>query len=489
MEKYKNISYYLVIGLIFILGIFLRTSLYISNNVFEDDECRLVISMLDKNLWQMFLPLGFAQSAPPVFLLFSKLAGELSGYAEAAMKFIPFVSGIAAFALFFLFCKEYFSQKLSLVICLFLFAINQNYIAYSSVFKQYSADILFCILCLFFFPKINIAMLNTKKLSILSLILILLPLCSLPSALFIAAFIILNLIDNFKNKEFYKKLIFILIPFVFCMVLYYIFNLVPSKVNMDEIYLNYWDNGFWKLSLVDFIRILAFNLKFDFAPNNLALFEIILVIWGSFICAIDWSEKRKISLFILFSIIIAFFTSLLHIYPLAGRVGLFLSPLFILTSILPIDKSEFRKLTYWTAIVFIIFAFCGYSVNYLSKCNDSSYVFRHSPASLMLELKDKFNQGEDVVLCNAASSASYVFYSSKYQFNTPDVYEMDIKLSDESSVNEYLNGLSKNQKYWLYLIKDYRRKPIFPYIHKWLENKKVLYLKKEKDSYLIYFEK
>ena len=87
MEKTKNITYQVIIVLLFILGIFLRTNLYLMNNVFEDDECRLAITMLDKNFWQMFLPLGDAQSAPPLFMLCSKFLADSFGYVEIILKF------------------------------------------------------------------------------------------------------------------------------------------------------------------------------------------------------------------------------------------------------------------------------------------------------------------------------------------------------------------------------------------------------------------
>ena len=96
MEVIKKHSYQIIICILLLLGFVLRTNLYLTSNSFEDDECRLAITMLDKNLWQMFLPLGDAQSAPPIFMFLSKILVNLFGYKERVLHFIPYVASIAS---------------------------------------------------------------------------------------------------------------------------------------------------------------------------------------------------------------------------------------------------------------------------------------------------------------------------------------------------------------------------------------------------------
>lgn len=488
MEKTKNITYQVIIVLLFILGIFLRTNLYLMNNVFEDDECRLAITMLDNNFWQMFLPLGDAQSAPPLFMLCSKFLANISGYSEKALTLIPYLAGIASIFLFYKICRNYFSQKFSVLVSLFLFAINHQFITYSMTFKQYSTDVFAGLLCLYFFPKINIAELDIKKIILVSIMLIALPLISLPSVFFIGAFIITNIINNLKDKIFYKKLAAILIPFSIIMLMYYIFTLLPSKANMNFVFPNYWDDGFWKFSFVDFIRIVGFNIRFDFIPNKATLFTLILFLWGMIDCGFDKSKNRNTSLLMLFTFLGVLTASLLHIYPFAGRVGIFFAPIFIITIIRPFDFSAFPKPAYWITILLILLSFYKYSPAYILSFKDNTTIVRYSPKNLMKELKKQFNGKEDIILINSASSASYLFYSSKQKFYTDKTYIMEIKPSERKEAFRYLDNLDKNQKYWLYLIKDYRLDPVFPFIEEWLKDKKVLYKKQERDSYLIHVQ-
>ena len=52
----------------------------------------------------------------------------------------------------------------------------------------------------------------------------------------------------------------------------------------------------------------------------------------------------------------------------------------------------------------------------------------------------------------------------------------------------YFKELKKNQKYWFYLIKDYEKDKVFPYILDELEKKDILYLKKDRESMLIHVQ-
>ena len=485
----KDILYYTILVIIFLLGIVLRTNLYLLNNVFEDDECRLAIALLAaKNSLALFLPLDAGQSAPPIFMLVSKFLANSSGYSKKALTLIPFLAGIASILLFYKICTNYFSKKLSILISLFLFAINRQFITYAIIFKQYSTDVFIGLLCLYLFPKINIAKLDIRKIILLSIMLIALPLISLPSVFFIGAFIIVNIINNLKDKNFYKKLTAIFIPFAATMLLYYIFTLLPSKANMDSVFPNYWNDGFWEFSFVDFIRIIGFNMRFDFIPNKTTIFPLILFLWGIIDCGFDRGKNRNTSLLILLIFLGVITASLIHIYPFAGRVSIFFAPIFIITIIRPFDTSVFPKPTCWITLLFIILSFYKYSPHYIYTYKDTSELVRYSPKNLMAELKKQFNPKEDIILINSASSASYLFYSSKQQLYTDNVYIMEIKHAAKKEAFDYLNNLNKNQKYWLYLIKDYKLDPIFPFINEWLKNKKILYKKQERDSYLIYVQ-
>ena len=487
MEVIKKHSYQIIICILLLLGFVLRTNLYLTSNSFEDDECRLAITMLDKNLWQMFLPLGDAQSAPPIFMFLSKILVNLFGYKERVLHFIPYVASIASLGFFYNICKIYFSKKLTTIIATFLFSVNLPIISYAFTFKQYSLDVLFALVCINYFPKIDIKSLNIKKIIFLSIVLMVLPLISLPSLFFIAGLFILNLIKNYKEKGFYKKSLAICIPFILMMGIYYWNVLLPSKTDLDLAFPNYWVNGFWNLSILGFVRIITFNFLFDFAPNKLMLFIFILFVLGFVSCILDKKDTQKTSYFIAVVLGTALLASLVNIYPMVGRASLYLTPIFLLFILRPLDITK-NKIGIFSVLLMIVLGFVQYSPAYLYSFRNDNEIVKYAPENLMQILIEKFNPNEDIILCNSASVSSFLFYSSRNKFYTDNVRDMDISPATKEAAEKYFKELKKNQKYWFYLIKDYEKDKVFPYILYELEKKDILYLKKDRESMLIYVQ-
>ena len=104
-------------------------------------------------------------------------------------------------------------------------------------------------------------------------------------------------------------------------------------------------------------------------------------------------------------------------------------------------------------------------------------------------IKDKFNPDKDIVLCNSASTPSYLFYSNKLGFYTDNIFEMPITSPDKETVFNYLNGLENGRGYWFYLIKDYNNFKLYPQIFDWLKGENVKYSFNERESYLFYVER
>ena len=483
MEKYKKISYCLLVSFIFVTGILLRTGLYIANDVFSDDECRLALSLMDKNLIQSLFFLGNAQSAPPIFILFSKIIFYFTGYIEAAAKFIPYIAGIGALFLFYRICRLYFDRACIGIAGLFIFAVCQPLIAFSTIFKQYSGDVFIACLCLYLLPKIRLMELNKRQFAGLVTGILLLPLISLPSLFFVGAFFIQNLIENIKNRGFYKKFFILAAFFVFFTGLYYIFNLHPTQIDLEKYFPDYWTDGFWKFSLKDLIRLFVINIKFYFVPNDLTLGTIILFIWGAAVCI---KEKRREYNFVLLALCLTLLASLLNIYPLSGRVGLYFIPVIMIFILKPLDAR--KSLPAILALVLFFMSFCRYDLKYLKNICQKDYFLSYSPKILMHKAIEQYNPQKDIIICNSASTPSYIYYSSLLKFYPENVYEMSTGNNDRQSIYNYLNGLEKGKNYIFYLVKDYNQAKIFPYIFEWLEGKKVLYKFNDRDSYLIHLE-
>ncbi len=483
----KKIIWGWILGLIFVLAVGLRILAFSYRDSYEDDECRLLSAYLDKSWIQMFFNIGDAQSAPPLFIIFERFWGCVWGFGEKSLKCVPLIASIASILLFYKISTEIFLKKYSILIANFLFAINIKLVNFSSIIKQYSTDVFIGLLCTIILSKIDITKLSIKKMIMLSLFLIILPLISLPSLFFIGAFLLVNLINNFKNKHFYYRLAGIILPFLTVLICYYLFNLAPSKISLDSAFPDYWDVGLVGLSFTNFVKMQVISFNYFFYPNICSIFTFILLYFGIYY---TYKKGNNTARFLLFVIGFGILASILKLYPFVGRVALYIIPFLIIFCTKPLEQFTFKNWKFYIFMICFVITFGKYDISFAKELISESAYINYSPKVLMETLIQQFNPKTDVVLCNSASDSSYLFYSSFYKFNTSQVYELPLygKMED-SEIKSVLNELPSNKNYWFYLIKDFSFNKDFPAILEWTESQKVLYRQKARDSYLIQVKK
>lgn len=481
----KNGIYYVLLCLTFLLGIFLRTKLFLAKGVFEDDECRLALSLLEIHHFKdFFLPLSDAQSAPPFFTLLSFGITKIFGYQELALKTIPYLAGLGSIFLFYKLCKNYLQNRWVMLFGCFIFSINETLISFATTFKQYSTDILVSLLCLLILPKLKLENLSKKQLFLLITALALLPLFSIPSVFFIGTFFALNIYANIKNKISFRRILACIIPFCIVLGLFYYFDLKQSSINMNAVFPEYWNDGFWNFSLKELIRLLVLNFKFYFYPNSLTLVTVILFFTGIWAYA---KKKNTQGFFLICMFIFVLAAALFKIYPFANRVGLYFLPVVLLLTLKPLEIRN--KIVLPLAIILTLMNYCSYNLAYLKNIASSEHFVKYSPDKLVKIIKENYNPQKDIILVNNASAASYLFYSGKNNFFSENVYEMLVRKNEEDKAINYLNSLENGHGYWIYMVKDYAKAQIFPLVLSWAKTEKVKQYYKEGESYLLYIER
>jgi len=484
MQK-KNAIFYFIMGAILLLGVVYRVLSYCQVNVFEDDECRIILAIMDKQWWELFFSLNYeGQSGPPLFLLIEKFFGEIFNYTEKALKFFPFVCSLLSMFVFYKFTKKVFTNKLPIVLSNFLFVINTALLMYSVSAKQYSSDVLMCLLCIYYLADINLKELSKKKIIILSLVLALLPLISLPTIFFIASFVIIKLAYNLKDKEYLKLILLTIIPLIIMLFLYYLFNLHPSKLQMLKYFPTYWDECFVGFGIKNNILYILLNLfHMFFYPNGSSVYSLILFIGGLGYLIEDKSIYSK---FILSVFGFTLLASITHMYPIVLRVSLFALPLVIICIIKPFDYIKFNNWKFYVILPLLILAFCGYNLSYNS-------IYKNITATqakdLMTELVEKYNPKTDRVFVNDASSSSFIFYARKNNF-VPNEYTLvkgSVKNLKET-LDSYLLE-SRKERFWFYIVKDFVGAPNREEILAWANTKNIIYKKKIRRNFLILIEK
>lgn len=126
-------------------GLLFRLIQYGANRSLWADEATLALNIVNRSFSELMQPLDYQQAAPVGFLMVEKLAIELLGNHEYALRLFPLASGIASLFLFYALAKRCLSARV-LPVALGLFATLPPLIYFSSEVKQYASDVAIALL-------------------------------------------------------------------------------------------------------------------------------------------------------------------------------------------------------------------------------------------------------------------------------------------------------------------------------------------------------
>ena len=129
------------IALVILIGAILRTIQYGVLASLSSDEAALAISVTERDLLVLLSqPLLYYQVAPVGFLALEKLAVEVLGNNEAALRLFPYLLSLASLPLFWRVAARYLGYA-TLLGAMIVFAMSPTLVLYGGMAKQYSGDI------------------------------------------------------------------------------------------------------------------------------------------------------------------------------------------------------------------------------------------------------------------------------------------------------------------------------------------------------------
>lgn len=329
----KNIS----LGII-LFGAILRLRQYFSGRSLWADEAMLALNIVNRNFAELIKPLEYDQGAPLGFLLVEKLFNTMFGRTEFVLRFFPLLAGLASLWLFYLLIMSLRhlprtagagggdSQRSNLL-ALVLFAVNPQLVYYTSEAKQYIVDVAVALGLLLLAIPILRNQLNKKNFTLLAVAGILALWFSHP-ALFILAGIGVALVIQFLRTRDYKNFrtsFGIGLLWLANLALLYFINL--RQLSQNDYLANYWTDGFISLFPWSDFNWLGDLINYQFDIQFIPLLVSVLILIGWFVL---FREERSLGLAFAFTTLFAFIASALHLYPVNGRLSLFLIPLGIL---------------------------------------------------------------------------------------------------------------------------------------------------------------
>lgn len=137
-SRYFGVASYILLA----FALFTRIYQYIFHKDLWFDEAMLAFNLFGVEFSKLFFaPLANLQSAPLLFLLFSKAIGSIFGYGEHSLYFLPFVCGIAMLFLALKIGQILFNKNsFGFFVFIVLVCGSLGLLHYTTEFKQYGIE-------------------------------------------------------------------------------------------------------------------------------------------------------------------------------------------------------------------------------------------------------------------------------------------------------------------------------------------------------------
>lgn len=460
-QKYKKLfSPQKLSWVIICFGIAVRLVQYFYNRSLWADEAVLALNIVNRSYLELLQPLDYDQGAPFGFLIVEKLAIQIFGNNEYALRLFPLLSGIISLLLFYQLAKR-FLRGYAVPIALAFLACSYYVVYYATELKQYSSDVAVALFSCLLITEIFRKRLSVNRVILFSLLGALTIWFSHPAIFVLAGFgasySLINLLKN-KNIKLFKVLL-IYSTWLISFALFYFVSV--QSLNNNQTLMTSWnsknafpDSAFNIIWLFD-----AFG-KFFYQPLDFRGITDGIAIFAFVIGCISLYYRQKEKLFILLSpLIVTFFAAYLQKYPFSGRLVLFLIPFFILLiaegvhSLIIKSRSKLASIAGIILLVSLLYQPVTKAGNLLINPNWNEEI------KLVLNYVKSREQPSDILYIFQRGHYQFLYYADKYGYQegdyvigVDDLDEYDGRnLSDEERkrYENDLNQLRGNKRVWL----------------------------------------
>jgi uncharacterized membrane protein len=291
----------------------------------------LALNIVNRSFVELLQPqLDYGQTAPPGFLLVQKLLTALLGNTDYVLRIFPLICGLASIWAMYALAKRLLVDRLSIIAAIALFAVSDRLIYYASEAKQYSSDVLICLLLLLAIARDFDRNLSNQDFVLLAALGTAALWFSHP-ALFILAGAGIALGANFLWKRDWRSTLKLGYAAGFWLVsLFLLYFIFLREQSARQSVLPYWNSQFFVLlppwqhwrEYIEIFRSVMVNPVGLPTKSTFAL-----LVFGSIsICARRW----QFGLMLLLPISLTLLATALHEYPFVDRLVLFLVPIILL---------------------------------------------------------------------------------------------------------------------------------------------------------------
>jgi hypothetical protein len=416
--------------LLIALGITLRCAQYAHDRSMFLDEVFVASNIAHKSFDELRLSLLFDQRAPLGFLWSVKLGCAAFGQSDLALRLAPLLSGILSLFVFHEVARRYIGRG-AVMLAMLLFALAAPLIFYSSDLKQYSTEVLMCLVILWTFARMDARPPSAGQIALMGAV----GAVSLWFS-YTAAFVLAGMAACIGAMVLWERRWSSLWRFglVGCIwaisfgALYYL-QLRNFTRNSDLI-------SFWRGELMPSpnhfsacVRFLAQKLHYlttDLVGLGFGGLALVAAFFG--IKSLYATDRRRLALLVS-PIVVTLLASCLKVYPFSGRLILFLSPIPLLLIAEGIDNirgwnaAHARLLAVCMAALLLVQPALGAKQHLISGRLYTNplipnYQFEEAKP-VMSYMRDHWQEGDTVYLYSQ-SYVSFEYYASQYGFRPED---------------------------------------------------------------------
>lgn len=407
-------------------GIALRLIQFFSGRSLWADEAKISLNILNRSYAELTQVLDYNQVAPIGFLWIEKLATQLLGSNEFALRLFPLISGIISLFLIYYLAKHYL-HPIAIPISVAFFACNRELIYYSSEIKQYSSDVGIGLLVLAILHSAS-NRLKTSQVYLFSIVGAIVVWFSHPSVfVLVGVFLSITIpqvIRHIKDKESLHLLGWLVVCSVWIISFgsFYILAIQTASSN-EELLTSWLSYRAFPKSFLDLDWLIYSLKRFFWNPLDFPKPFFDKVAIAAFIigCAALYQRSKQNLFILLLPTAITIGATYLHKYPFYNRIILFLTPFFFLIMAaglaflldLKSKRQSIRAvsmITGWVCVSLLFYVYTLHIPQYLNPPDS-----REEIKPLLQYIAEKW-QPKDVIYVLEKSKYQFEFYRDRFGF-------------------------------------------------------------------------
>jgi hypothetical protein len=453
------------------LGVVLRFAWFLTNRSLWEDEAFIALNIRDRTFAGLLSPLDLNQVAPLGFLLAEKLATQLFGTADWALRLVPLLTSLAALPLFYAIARRTLRMPAALF-GLLLFSVSAYVVYYAAEVKQYGADVTATLILLWCALRWMEDRASRPRRLLLVLAGAVTLWCSHP-ALFVLGGVAIAMVLPMPagartsgatverpDQKSYRPLLFAFGCWGISFALVYFMSL---RQHVDEQYLlAFWARDFAPIpgsAAAARWYVAAFSRAFN-DPLGLSLSSLSAALAGLGCFALYRAQRPALAMLAL-PTVFALAASLFRKYPFQGRLLLFDVPLVLLLISAGVDlllrlPNRFgRPIAWLLGMLLVLRPLWGAGV-WLADFPDQEIAWppREEIKPIMRYLHAHYRTGDGVYVYSYAAPA-FAYYAPAYALDDVKFQTFFSHQTDVASLSSVLSSLIRPGRAWLVLAHVY----------------------------------